>query len=49
MKIEAVHIPPDKKNSNGSDQLRELLEGESGYLNYKSLPPWDEFYIKNNL
>lgn len=47
MKIEMAHIPPDENNKNGSDQLRELLEGEQEYLNYKSLPPWDEFYIKN--
>ena len=49
MKIEMAHIPPDRKNKNGSEQLRELLEGESGYTNFKPLLPWDEFYIKSYL
>jgi len=49
MKIEMAHIPPDGNNRNGSIQLRELLEGEPGYINLKPLPPWDEFYIKNYL
>lgn len=49
MKIEWAHIPPDGNNKNGSDQLTELLEGEPGFLNYKPLPPWDEFYIRKYL
>jgi len=49
MKIEMAHIPSNENNKNGSDQLRELLEGEPGYINFKPLPPWDEFYIKNYL
>jgi len=49
MKIEMAHIPPDVNKKNGSDQLRELLEGEPGYINLKPLLPWDELYIKNYL
>jgi len=49
MKIEMFHIPPDGDHKTGSEQLKELLEGEPGYINFKPLPPFDEFYIKNYL
>lgn len=47
MRIETVHIPTDQNGKTGSDALKELLEGEPGYLNFKILPEGDEFYIKN--
>ncbi len=47
MKVEVVRTPIDQNNRNGSDQVRELLEGEPGYLHYKWIPPGDDFYIKN--
>jgi len=47
MRIETFHIPSEGNNKNGSDALKEFLEGEPGYLHYKTLSLTDEFYIKN--
>lgn len=46
MRIETEHIPSEMNNKNGSEALKEFLEGEPGYLNFRKFPS-DEFYIKN--
>ncbi len=47
MRIETTHIPSEKNGSQtGSNALKEFLEGEPGYLNFKIFTD-DEIYIKN--
>ena len=46
MRIETAHIPSEGNAKNGSDALRDYLEGEAGYLSFKILQ-YDEIYIKN--
>ena len=47
MRVEVTNIPSsDEKNKSGPDALRNFLEGEPGYLSYKTLT-YDEIYIKN--
>ena len=47
MRIETAHIPLEEDDSKtGSNALKEFLEGEPGYLNFKIIAE-DEIYIKN--
>ena len=46
MRIETEHIPSEENNKTGSDALKEFLEADPGYLNFKKIR-YDEFYIKN--
>jgi len=47
MRIETAHIPLEEDGSKtGSNALKEFLEGEPGYLNFKIIQE-DEIYIKN--
>ncbi len=50
MRIETILIP-DTNNKNGSDALKEWLEGEPGYTNFKKdIPPfYDAIYMKDCL
>lgn len=45
MRVETEHIPMGKNNQTGSDALKEFLEGEPGYVNFK-IDQTDEIYIK---
>ena len=52
MRIETLQIEtPDKSIKNGSEALKEWLEGEPGYLNFKNnIPPFmDAIYIKDQI
>ncbi len=47
MRIETSHIPSERNESQtGSEALKEFLEGEPRYLNFRIVGE-DEFYIKN--
>ncbi len=52
MRIETLQIEtPDKSIKNGSEALKDWLEGEPGYINFKNnMPPFmDAIYIKDYL
>lgn len=46
MRIETEHIPSEANTKSGSDALKEFLEADPGYVNFKKIRN-DEFYIKN--